>query len=90
MSIAPPRPPGVSVEADWIPDDQEWELAARDLEGRRQGTVQRWGLNVSVEREDERGKSLTIRASRSAWWSASKVKQTEGRRIATKTRRFPA
>src|SRR5450631_69753 len=42
MSLAPPRPPGVPLEASWIPDGQEWELATRDLEGRRQGTVRRW------------------------------------------------
>jgi hypothetical protein len=45
MSIAPHRPPDVPVEANWIPDDQEWELATRDLEGRRQGAVRRWRIN---------------------------------------------
>ena len=51
MSIAPPRPPGVSFEATWIPDDQEWELATHDLDGRRQGTVRRWCLNGTKKSE---------------------------------------
>jgi antitoxin component YwqK of YwqJK toxin-antitoxin module len=53
MSIAPPRPPGVPVEAQWIPDDQEWELATRDLEGRRQGTVRRWSFSGAKKSEYE-------------------------------------
>jgi len=53
MSIAPPRPPGVPVEANWIPDEQEWELATRDLEGRRQGTVLRWCSNGRKKSEYE-------------------------------------
>jgi antitoxin component YwqK of YwqJK toxin-antitoxin module len=53
MSIAPPRPPGVPLEANWIPDDQEWELATRDLEGRRQGPVRRWSFNGTKKSDYE-------------------------------------
>jgi antitoxin component YwqK of YwqJK toxin-antitoxin module len=51
MPIAPNRPPGVPLEADWISDEEEWELATRDAEGRRQGVVRRWRINGTKKSE---------------------------------------
>jgi hypothetical protein len=45
MPTTPERPPGVPAEASWISNDDGWELARRDLEGRRQGSVLRWRAN---------------------------------------------
>jgi antitoxin component YwqK of YwqJK toxin-antitoxin module len=53
MPIAPHRPPDVPVGANWISGDQEWELATRDLEGRRQGTVRRWRFNGTKKSDYE-------------------------------------
>ena len=51
MLATPERPPGVPAEASWVSDDEEWELATRDLEGRRQGTVQVWRANGTRQSE---------------------------------------
>jgi hypothetical protein len=53
VTIAPPRPTGVPAEANWISDDEGWELATRDLEGRRQGTVRRWRANGTKQSEHD-------------------------------------
>jgi len=51
MPIAPHPPTGVPAEATWTPDDEGWELAPRDLEGRRQGLLQRWRANGTKQAE---------------------------------------
>ena len=51
MPTTPERPRDVPVDADWISDHEEWELATRDAEGRRQGLVQRWRANGTKQSE---------------------------------------
>src|SRR6185312_1314744 len=51
MPTTPERPPGVPAEASWLSSDEGWELATRDPEGRRQGTVRRGRANGTKQSE---------------------------------------